>query len=244
MIGYKHTIECHCVLQLYKDKVPTVYHRFSVYSKVDDKGNIVPKYSNCNNCGATHLVYEICKSEIKLGKEDINSIRKIEDIKISLPDNIAKVLDDHKCDLSTYELVEDIMDNEIFPYEVILSREIVDEEHNIKILNILSQNKIKISNESIRTIIKMWGRMSYSVKLEKIAKERQESRNIVKQILDYGVSEQQKLDIIFEIALNLENNEALKSVTSAIKSFREKINNDEEDDNISNEGQEKPKLIL
>ena len=86
--------------------------------------------------------------------------------------------------------------------------------------------------------------MSYSVKLEKIAKERQESRNIVKQILDYGVSEQQKLDIIFEIALNLENNEALKSVTSAIKSFREKINNDEEDDNISNEGQEKPKLIL
>ena len=86
--------------------------------------------------------------------------------------------------------------------------------------------------------------MSYSVKLEKIAKERQESRNIVKQILDYGVSEQQKLDIIFEIALNLENNDALKSVTAAIKSFREKINNDEEDDNISNEGQEKPKLIL
>ena len=86
--------------------------------------------------------------------------------------------------------------------------------------------------------------MSYSVKLEKIAKERQESRNIVKQILDYGVSEQQKLDIIFEIALNLENNDALKSVTAAIKSFREKINNDEEDDNISNDGQEKPKLIL
>lgn len=86
--------------------------------------------------------------------------------------------------------------------------------------------------------------MSYSVKLEKIAKERQESRNIVKQILDYGVSEQQKLDIIFEIALNLENNDALKSVTTAIKSFREKINNDEENDNISNDGQEKPKLIL
>jgi len=86
--------------------------------------------------------------------------------------------------------------------------------------------------------------MSYSIKLEKLAKERQESRNIVKQILDYGVTEQQKLDIIFEIALNLENNEALKNVTLAIKSFREKINNDEDEDNINNDEASKPKLIL
>jgi len=86
--------------------------------------------------------------------------------------------------------------------------------------------------------------MSYSVRLEKIAKERQESRNIVKQILDYGVSEQQKLDIIFEIALNLENNEALKKITSAVKNFREKINNEEDEDNIDSDEANKPKLIL
>ena len=86
--------------------------------------------------------------------------------------------------------------------------------------------------------------MSYSVKLEKLAKERQESRNIVKQILDYGVTEQQKLDIIFEIALNLENNKALKSITSAVKTFREKINNEEDEDNINSDEANKPKLIL
>jgi hypothetical protein len=86
--------------------------------------------------------------------------------------------------------------------------------------------------------------MSYSVKLEKIAKERQASRDIVKQILDYGVTEQQKLDIIFEIALNLENNKALKNITSAVKNFREKINNDEDEDNINIDEANKPKLIL
>jgi NH3-dependent NAD+ synthetase len=86
--------------------------------------------------------------------------------------------------------------------------------------------------------------MSYSVKLEKLAKERQESRNIVKQILDYGVTEQQKLDIIFEIALNLENNKALKNITSSVKTFREKINNEEDEDNISSDEANKPKLIL
>lgn len=86
--------------------------------------------------------------------------------------------------------------------------------------------------------------MSYSVKLEKLAKERQESRNIVKQILDYGVTEQQKLDIIFEIALNLENNKALKSITSTVKTFREKINNEEDEDNINSDEANKPKLIL
>ena len=86
--------------------------------------------------------------------------------------------------------------------------------------------------------------MSYSVKLEKLAKERQETRNIVKQILDYGVTEQQKLDIIFEIALNLENNKALKNITSSVKTFREKINNEEDEDNISSDEANKPKLIL
>jgi NH3-dependent NAD+ synthetase len=86
--------------------------------------------------------------------------------------------------------------------------------------------------------------LSYSVKLEKLAKERQESRNIVKQILDYGVTEQQKLDIIFEIAINLENNKALKSITSTVKTFREKINNEEEEDNIDSDEANKPKLIL
>ncbi len=81
--------------------------------------------------------------------------------------------------------------------------------------------------------------MSYSVKLEKIAKERAESRQIVKQIIDFGVNENQKLDIIYELSLNLENNKAMKDIVQLLKKYRETINKDEETD----DNQNKPKLI-
>jgi len=76
--------------------------------------------------------------------------------------------------------------------------------------------------------------MSYSVKLEKLAKEKQKSREIVKEILNFGVTEQQKLDIINGITVSLENNEALKDISNVLKKYREIINKEEEKDNNIN----------
>ena len=73
--------------------------------------------------------------------------------------------------------------------------------------------------------------MSYSVKLEKLAKEKQQSREIVKEILTFGVSEQQKLDIINGLVVSLENNEALKDISEILKKYREVINKEEDADN-------------
>lgn len=84
--------------------------------------------------------------------------------------------------------------------------------------------------------------MSYSVKLEKIAKQRKEARDIASQILKYGITEQQKYDIIFELAISLENNSALKDVTSILKKYRETINNDLE--TVDNKEDTKPKIII
>tara|TARA_B100000900_G_C19953682_1_gene462723 strand:- start:199 stop:459 length:261 start_codon:yes stop_codon:yes gene_type:complete len=85
--------------------------------------------------------------------------------------------------------------------------------------------------------------MSYSVKLEKQAREKQKAREIVQEIVKFGVSEQQKYDIIYGICLSLENNAALKEITSALKNYREVINKEEEaDNNISDIN--KPKIIL
>ena len=68
MSGQRHLIECHCVLPIYKNKKPVVYHKFAVYSFFDEKtSKVIPKYVNCNNCGVTHLIEEFCKSKIKLG---------------------------------------------------------------------------------------------------------------------------------------------------------------------------------
>jgi len=83
--------------------------------------------------------------------------------------------------------------------------------------------------------------MSYSVKLEKLAREKQKAREIVKEILNFGVSEQQKLDIISGLVVSLENNQALKDISEVLKNYREIINKEEEADNNTNK---QGKIIL
>ena len=85
--------------------------------------------------------------------------------------------------------------------------------------------------------------MSYSVKLEKLAKEKQQSREIVQKIIEFGVTEQQKLDVIFNLSLTLENNAAMKDMAEILKKYREVINKEENSDNNISDN-DKPKIIL
>jgi len=85
--------------------------------------------------------------------------------------------------------------------------------------------------------------MSYSVKLEKLAREKQKAREIVSEIVKFGVTEQQKLDIIFNLSMTLENNKLMKDISKILKNYRETINKDEESDNNISDSN-KPKIIL
>ena len=78
------------------------------------------------------------------------------------------------------------------------------------------------------------------IRISRLAKLKQESREITKQIIDFGVTEEQKIDIMFNIAMNLESNTAMKEITAVLKKFMEKINIEEEEDNNSPKG----KLII
>ncbi len=78
------------------------------------------------------------------------------------------------------------------------------------------------------------------VKLMQIAKRKKEARELAKQILDFGISEDQKIEIMFNIALTLENNTAMKEITSTLKKFIEKINKEDSEDN----NKERGKLII
>ena len=69
------------------------------------------------------------------------------------------------------------------------------------------------------------------VKLIRSAKLRKESREIASKILEFGVKEEQKIDIMFNLAITLENNIAMKEIVETLKKFRESINTQEEDDN-------------
>ena len=81
-----------------------------------------------------------------------------------------------------------------------------------------------------------------TVELEKTAKRKKESREIVKEIIKFGVTEEQKYDIMFNIALTLENNFALKSITKELKNFITTINNDQENNTIKIDN--KNKIII
>ena len=71
------------------------------------------------------------------------------------------------------------------------------------------------------------------VHLAKLAKQRSIARNITKEILDFGVSEDQKLDIIYLLSLSLENNNCMKDIANILKNYRENINKEEEDNNVN-----------
>lgn len=78
-----------------------------------------------------------------------------------------------------------------------------------------------------------------NVVLEKEVKLKQEARDISKKILEFGVTDSQKYDIMFFLAMSLENHEELQEVTSFLKKYKKTINNESEDTIINN----KPKLI-
>lgn len=77
------------------------------------------------------------------------------------------------------------------------------------------------------------------IKTLKIAKRKQESREICKRILDFGVTEDQKIDIMFNLAMTIENNNTMKEITDVLKKYLDNINNEKQEDNNN-----KSKIIL
>ena len=146
--GIKHLIECHCILPQYKRRDPPLYHKFLVYSKIKD-GLIDEKYSQCNNCGAVHKVYDICRSEVVVGKEDLNTGLSISDMSMQMSDKLSMLLSNHNCDYATWEHVVDIIDEERWGEPVVIKRDIVDDKTVVKILNLQENEKIKIRSKII-----------------------------------------------------------------------------------------------
>ena len=148
VMGIKHLIECHCVLKVY-DAGEEIFHKFPVYSKFDKDGKIISKIVKCNNCDALHKIVEICKSEIIAGGDESNMTIDLDDLACMLDDRLVNILNKYKCDISIWEHVCDIIENEIWDEHVVLKREIIQEEQHLKVLKILSENKFKILSKKI-----------------------------------------------------------------------------------------------
>ena len=55
--------------------------------------------------------------------------------------------------------------------------------------------------------------MSSDVKLQRKVRLKEQTRKIVKEITNFGVTESQKIDIMYLLAMNLENNSTMKEIT-------------------------------
>src|SRR4051812_34631188 len=100
--GLKHLITCRCVLPQFKRLPEPPQHQFIVFSIIDDEGTAQIKFSQCNNCGIIHKVIDVCRSEI-VSRESMNSIVKIDDVKINLPSNLSNILESNAADLASWE---------------------------------------------------------------------------------------------------------------------------------------------
>ena len=151
----RHLLECQCTLSIFKNNTVPVYHKFPVFSIFNDE-NIERKYVTCNNCDSLHEVLDICKSEIKWGKDTlIGLVNTKDDIKFNLSsqgkNSIVEVLEKNDCDVSIWELVEHVIDNDLED-NIILDKKEVDDNIIYNCLNIKNGN-IRIKKEIVQRYI-------------------------------------------------------------------------------------------
>jgi hypothetical protein len=141
----KHLIQCHCILPQFRKMQNPVFHKFVVFSIIDND-TVVPKFVQCNNCNAVHKVYDICKSEMSPGKDELRSVTTINEVKIFLSSDIVNLLETYKCDLPIWEHVKFCIDESRWGDKVILTRETIDEEVTGKILTILAKDRFTLES--------------------------------------------------------------------------------------------------
>ena len=147
MGGTKHLIQCHCILPQFRNKADAVFHKFVVFSSFDEESDSVNvHYANCNNCGATHKIYDICKSEIVHGSEDIASVPTISDFNLSLPKALFETLSQYNCDIADYQHAQYLIDNKDWGKHIVLKREEVENSTQGKILVFVDEDKYRIES--------------------------------------------------------------------------------------------------
>jgi hypothetical protein len=134
MRGIKHLVQCHCILPQYRDRKDPIFHQFVVFSVVDDSDTVVPKYVQCNNCAIVHKVVDICRTELAVGKDELSTMMTVDDVAITIPQDIRSVLESYKADIATWENVQFILQQKCWGNHVVLTHDVVKEDVQGKLL--------------------------------------------------------------------------------------------------------------
>ena len=73
--------------------------------------------------------------------------------------------------------------------------------------------------------------------------KKKEARKICKTILEFGVTDDQKIEIMLNLALSLENTENMKKIVNFLKKFGTNFNAEENSNNIDKDSN-KNKILL
>ena len=144
-VGQKHLVKCRCCLPQFKQLENPPAHQFAVFSVIEED-QFKQSYAQCNNCGVIHKVVDICKSEIQSGKEYMNSLIRIEDLKHTMHANFASILENNSADLSTWQAVSYIVENKRWGDFVVLSKDTEGDEIHGKYLRILGESLCKVES--------------------------------------------------------------------------------------------------
>ena len=153
MRGIKHLVQCHCILPQFRKMKDPIFHKFVVFSVIDDDDKVISKFCHCNNCGVVHNVVDLCQSEIVVGRESSLSLMTREDIRSCIPQNIAKVLDTYEVDLPVWEEVQFYYETGIDSSPIVLTTEEFKGTINGKALYMLGGSKIKIESFSRMEVV-------------------------------------------------------------------------------------------
>jgi hypothetical protein len=146
--GFRHLLECRCVLPQFKNRQDPPKHKFIVFSVLKENDSIDLKYAQCNNCGLIHKVIDICKSEIQLGKEHSSSILTVEDIKLSLPRDLSNILEKYRLELPSWEQAQFIVEHKSWGEFIVLEQEDDGDTKQGKYVRILGESFFKVENFS------------------------------------------------------------------------------------------------
>ena len=130
----KHLVECNCILPQFKRVQPPLFHKFVVFSEIDDKTqNLISTYVKCNNCGAVHRVYEVSKSE-RTKNENTKGIVSIDELKLGIPEKLSIILEKYEAQLPIWQEINFIIENKLWGKEIILAKESEDTKQHKRLL--------------------------------------------------------------------------------------------------------------
>jgi len=145
--GIKHLIKCRCILPQFRGRIPPIFHQFTVFSVLEDD-EVKEKHVECPNCGVIHQVTGISQSNVMTGHELSSSVMSIDDLRLTLDERLVNILERNNADLSSWEAVSFIIENQKWNDFVVLSTEEVDGMKVGKILWILGERLFKVESFS------------------------------------------------------------------------------------------------